>query len=87
MLGMLSMLWTATGLNKLWPYMVVAGIVCAVVVAAYLQGRQSGQASAKSKQLTDSLNQLSKEAKDRAVIQSMRSSAAREQLRKRWSSQ
>lgn len=84
---MLGLLWTASGLNKFGPYLLGMLLIGLVVCAAYWFGRSSGISSAKQKQLADSLNRLSKEAQDRAAIQSMRSSTAREQLRKRWRSQ
>ncbi|QIG73176.1 hypothetical protein [Rhizobium phage RHph_I40] len=81
---MFAALISMTGLNKLWPYVTVALIVMVILVAAYIQGRSSGAAGASAKQLNDWLNTQHREAKQRADIESMRTSAAREQLRKRW---
>lgn len=85
MLTSIALLWNASGLNKLWPYLAVGLITMAIVVTAYLQGRTSGSASAQNKQLSDSLSRMHREAKDRATIQSIDSSIARKQLRERWS--
>ncbi|AGC35645.1 hypothetical protein RHEph03_gp018 [Rhizobium phage RHEph03] len=81
---MWTLLLNATGISKLWPYIIVALIVMVILVAAYIQGRSSGIASASTKQLNDWLNTQHREAKQRADIESMRTSTAREQLRKRW---
>lgn len=84
MLSMLALMWQGIGGNKLLPYITVALIVMVILVTVYSQGRHSASANEKQKQLSDSLNRLHKEAQDRARIESMSTSAAREQLRKRW---
>lgn len=80
----LGLVWKASGLNKLWPYLAVGLIVTASLVVAYTQGRSAGSASAKGKQLEDSLKRLQREAEARAEIQSIDSSIARKRLRERW---
>lgn len=75
----------ASGLNKLWPYLAVAGIVALIILTSYQQGRSTGTASAKQKQLNDWLNTQYKETTDRAKIESMSTNDARAKLRKRWS--
>lgn len=85
MVGLFSSLWKASGLNNLWPYIIVGLIVMASLVLAYTQGRSAGSASASTKRLQDSLNQYKKEAQLRAEIESDRTGRARDQLRKRWS--
>lgn len=82
---MISMLLAASGLKRLWPYLAVAGIVALIILTSYMQGRSAGTAGAKQKQLNDWLNTQYKETTDRAKIESMSTTAAREQLRKRWS--
>lgn len=84
-IDMLGILWKASGLNKLWPYLLVGLIVMASLLVAYASGRSHGQASESSKRMQDSLNQFQKDAKLRAEIQSTRSTVARDQLRQRWS--
>jgi hypothetical protein len=84
MLSMLALMWQAIGGNKLLPYIVVVLILMVILCTVYLQGRTAGTTGEKTKRLGDSLNRLHKEAQDRARIESMSSSAAREQLRKRW---
>lgn len=81
---MISTLLNATGLNKLWPYLIVGLIVMASLVLAYTQGRRSGEATSQQKRLQDSLNQYQKDAKLRAEIESDRTGRARDQLRERW---
>lgn len=86
MWALLAATWNLTGLNKLWPYLLVIAAAIAIIVAAYTKGQSSGTSYAKMKQLNDSLNTRMKEAKDRAEVQSINTADARKRLRDRWSS-
>ncbi len=76
---------TASGLNKLWPYLLVVLITMVILVAAYWQGKSAGTQSASTERLKDSLNRMAKEAQQRADIEATRSDIARDRLRQRWS--
>jgi type II secretory pathway component PulJ len=82
---MLATLLQFTGLNKLWPYLVLGSVIVLTIAAVYVQGQRSARAASEAMQLNDWLNTRYKEAKDRAAIQSMRSTDVRKQLRDRWS--
>lgn len=84
MLTTLTTIWTASGINKLLPYLILAAIVVATVFAAYTTGRSAGGMNEKSKQLQDWLKTHSQEARKRAERMAIDSSTARKQLRDRW---
>ena len=85
MITWVATLWNASGLNKLLPYMIVAALVIAIILSAYLQGKSAGASGAKQQQLNDWLNTQHKEAQARAERMAQSTDAARDQLRKRWS--
>lgn len=81
----LATLWNASGLNKFLPYLILAAIVIAIILSAYLQGKSAGTSGAKERQLNDWLNSQHKEAQARADRMATRTDVARDRLRQRWS--
>lgn len=67
---------------RIWLGIIALTFIVLTLVAA----RRSGAQSANLERLQDWLKYQAERAKDRAVIQSMRNSDVRDQLRKRWSS-
>jgi hypothetical protein len=74
------------GLNKLWTYLLLALAVSALIVAlvatVFMQGRKSAQVDA----VVRSMKSLQASHKERAKVEAMRSSEARQRLKDRWSS-
>lgn len=83
-MGFMLLLLQSSGIKKLVPYLVVAGIVALIILISYMQGRSTAIAGEKQKQLNDWLNTRYREAKDRAFIEAYSSTVARGELRKRW---
>ncbi len=84
MLSTISLLWHASGVNKVLPYILLVMGIFAIFAVVYWQGLTKGQANASVKQLNDSLNRYMNDARRKADIESLTTAVARDRLRNRW---
>ena len=82
---MLGLLFSAIGGNKLWTYLLLAlavsALIAAMVATVFMQGRKSAQVDA----VVQSMKSLQKTHGERAKIEAMKTSDARQRLKDRFS--
>lgn len=73
------------GLNSLWPKLLLILGMCALVVALVATIFMQGKKSAQVDQVVQSIKNIQRTHSERAKIEAMKSSDARQRLKDRWS--